>query len=212
MWLLSLQGMGSRVPRLSSCISGPLSTDSGVEAHRLSCSAASGIFRDQGLNLCPLRGQVDSLPLSYQGSPRMALAPDSCYPGGLQSLLLEGLVSPAWPGPHHGQDPEEGVLHCGSADPHWGLWGKGIWRLGGQAGGWMGKHPLCDVRLLHLYKSEDFRARRSVRDGVEQRLSVPACICVCVRVRHVCIVPICVCVCPCACGCRLVSLCMCVCV
>ena len=34
-----------------------------------SCSAACGIFLDQGLNLSPLRWQVDSLPLSHQGSP-----------------------------------------------------------------------------------------------------------------------------------------------
>ena len=34
-----------------------------------SCSAACGIFLDQGLNLSSLRWQVDSLPLSHQGSP-----------------------------------------------------------------------------------------------------------------------------------------------
>ena len=31
-----------------------------VEAHRLSCLAACGIFLDQGLNLCPLHWQADS--------------------------------------------------------------------------------------------------------------------------------------------------------
>ena len=31
-----------------------------VGAHRLSCSAACGIFLDQGSNLCPLHQQVDS--------------------------------------------------------------------------------------------------------------------------------------------------------
>ena len=31
-----------------------------VVAHRLSCSAACGIFLDQGSNLCPLHWQVDS--------------------------------------------------------------------------------------------------------------------------------------------------------
>ena len=35
----------------------------------LSCSTACGIFLDQGLNLCLLHWRVDSLPLSYQGSP-----------------------------------------------------------------------------------------------------------------------------------------------
>ena len=50
---------GSRAPehRLRSCGKG------------LSCSAVSGIFPDQGLNLCFLHWQVDSLSLSHQGSP-----------------------------------------------------------------------------------------------------------------------------------------------
>ena len=34
------------------------------------CSAACGIFPEQGLNLCPLHGQVDSNALYCQGSPR----------------------------------------------------------------------------------------------------------------------------------------------
>ena len=38
--------------------------------HRLSCTSACGIFPDQGLNPCLLHWQVDSLPLSHQGSPR----------------------------------------------------------------------------------------------------------------------------------------------
>ena len=37
-------------------------------AHRLSCIVARGIFPDQGLNLCLLHWQMDSLPLSHQGS------------------------------------------------------------------------------------------------------------------------------------------------
>ena len=37
--------------------------------HGLSCSAACGIFLDQGLNLCPLHWEVDSQPLRHQGSP-----------------------------------------------------------------------------------------------------------------------------------------------
>ena len=36
------------------------SAGSVVVVHRLSCSAACGIFPDQGLNLCPLHWQVDS--------------------------------------------------------------------------------------------------------------------------------------------------------
>ena len=34
-------------------------------------SAACGIFRDQGLNPCPLHWQADSQPLRHQGSPRI---------------------------------------------------------------------------------------------------------------------------------------------
>ena len=37
--------------------------------HGVSCSVACGIFPDQGLNLCLLHWQVDSLPLSHQQSP-----------------------------------------------------------------------------------------------------------------------------------------------
>ena len=49
---------------------------SAVGAHGLSwgtgsitvAHSLSGIFQDQGLNLC-LTGQADSLPLNHQGSP-----------------------------------------------------------------------------------------------------------------------------------------------
>ena len=41
-----------------------------VVMHRLSCSAACGIFLDQGLNPCLLHFQRDSYPLDQQGSPR----------------------------------------------------------------------------------------------------------------------------------------------
>ena len=37
--------------------------------HGLSCSAACGSFLDQGSNSCLLDWQMDSLPLSHQGSP-----------------------------------------------------------------------------------------------------------------------------------------------
>jgi len=47
------------------------STGSIAVVHGLSCSEASWIFLDQGLNPCPLHWQVDSLPLSHQGSPLM---------------------------------------------------------------------------------------------------------------------------------------------
>ena len=41
-----------------------------IVAHGPSCSAACGIFPDQGLNTCPLHWQADSQPLRHQGSPR----------------------------------------------------------------------------------------------------------------------------------------------
>ena len=44
-----------------------------VVAHRLSCSAACGIFPDQGPNPCPLHWQADSQPLRHKGSPYFTL-------------------------------------------------------------------------------------------------------------------------------------------
>ena len=40
-----------------------------VAAHGLSCSAACGVFLDQGSDPCLLPWQVDSYSLSHQGSP-----------------------------------------------------------------------------------------------------------------------------------------------
>ena len=45
------------------------SAGSVVVAHGLRCSAACGIFPDQGSNPCPLHWQADSQPLRHQGSP-----------------------------------------------------------------------------------------------------------------------------------------------
>ena len=42
-----------------------------VVAHGLCCSAACGIFLDQGSNPCSLHWQADSQPLRHQGSPRI---------------------------------------------------------------------------------------------------------------------------------------------
>ena len=44
-----------------------------VVVHGPSCSAACGIFPDQGSNPCPLHRQADSQPLRHQGSPRFQL-------------------------------------------------------------------------------------------------------------------------------------------
>ena len=49
------------------------SAGSVVVAHGLSCSAACGIFPDQGSNPCPLHQQADSQPLRHQGSPVLFL-------------------------------------------------------------------------------------------------------------------------------------------
>ena len=46
---------------------------SAVSAQGLSCSAACGIFSEQGLNPCLLIWQADSLPLNHQGSPSFVL-------------------------------------------------------------------------------------------------------------------------------------------
>ena len=46
------------------------SAGSVVVVHGLSCSAACGIFPDQGSNSCPLHWQMDSYPLHHQGSPK----------------------------------------------------------------------------------------------------------------------------------------------
>ena len=56
--------------RLSSCGTGSRRAGSVVVAHGPSCSAACGIFPDQGPNPCALRWQADSQPLRHQGSPR----------------------------------------------------------------------------------------------------------------------------------------------
>ena len=48
-------------------------TGSVVVSHGPSCSAAYGIFPDQGSNPCPLHWQADSQPLCHQGSPWAAV-------------------------------------------------------------------------------------------------------------------------------------------
>ena len=64
--MFRLQQLG----HLGSVVVAPgLSTGSVIVAHKLSCFMAHGIFPDQGLNLCLLHWQGDSLPLSPQGSP-----------------------------------------------------------------------------------------------------------------------------------------------
>ena len=61
-WPLLLRSTGSR------------RAGSVIVAHGPSCSAACGIFPDQGLNPCPLHWQADSQPLRHQGSPSSPFA------------------------------------------------------------------------------------------------------------------------------------------
>ena len=42
-----------------------------IVAHGPTCSAACGIFPDQGSNPCPLHWPADSQPLRHQGSPKL---------------------------------------------------------------------------------------------------------------------------------------------
>ena len=66
----AIHGLLSAVASLQQTMgSGLESTGSVVVAHGLSCSAACGIFPDQGLNLHLLHWQADSSPLSHLGSP-----------------------------------------------------------------------------------------------------------------------------------------------
>ena len=59
-----------------------------VMAHGPSCSAACGIFPNQGSNPCPLHQQADSQPLRHQGSPRIHTF-YSCKFDYVQSTLTE---------------------------------------------------------------------------------------------------------------------------
>ena len=66
-------------------------------AQGLSCSAAGGIFLDQGSNPFPLHWQADSLPLRHQGNPLFSLIdsnlmkcrlPDLCRKNSYIAWLL----------------------------------------------------------------------------------------------------------------------------
>ena len=58
-------------------------TGSVVVAHGRSCSAACGIFPDQGSNPCPLHWPADSQPLRHQGSP-----PNAFFKGITQKMYF----------------------------------------------------------------------------------------------------------------------------
>ena len=64
--------------------------------HGFSHSVAYGIFPDQGLNLCLLHWQADSLPLSYQGSPFHLLLTTELFQEKIHFCLLCFPIIP-WP-------------------------------------------------------------------------------------------------------------------
>ena len=68
--LSSCRGQASLCGGLSCCGTWGLGcTGFGSMAHGFSCSAACGIFPDQGMKLCLLHWKIDSSPLSHQGNP-----------------------------------------------------------------------------------------------------------------------------------------------
>ena len=93
----SLQIMGSGARGLQSLRLSGSRTGSVVVAYGLSCSAACGIFLDQGSNPCLLHWQMDSLPLSHQGSPYPQLFTWHCQP--LQRLQTRGTMNEYWVSP-----------------------------------------------------------------------------------------------------------------
>ena len=69
-----------------------------VVAHGPSCSAARGIFPDQGSNPCPLHWQADSQPLRHQGSPA--------------SPFVKQGRRPHWPTSSLGAQQGQGACSC----------------------------------------------------------------------------------------------------
>ena len=67
-----------------------------IVAHRLSCSAAYGIFPDQGSNPCPLHWQADSQPLCHQGSPCIIIF-NSCWALGQSVPQFSWPACSWWP-------------------------------------------------------------------------------------------------------------------
>ena len=63
-----------------------------VVAHGPSCSAACGIFPDQGSNPCALHWQADSQPLRHQGSPRCIFFLTTLLECNCFTLLCEFLL------------------------------------------------------------------------------------------------------------------------
>ena len=67
---------------------------SATVAHGPSCSAACGIFPDQGSNPCPLHWQADSQPLRHQGSPELFLVVGDFDSKKIKGSFYTFLISP----------------------------------------------------------------------------------------------------------------------
>ena len=82
--------------------------------HGLSCTAARGIFLDQGLNPCPRHWQADSYPLSHQGSPIGATSDVPRRQGGSPKRGRKTLMSSAETGdvlmPERGSHAKETLV------------------------------------------------------------------------------------------------------
>ena len=95
---LLFRSTGSRACGLTSCSSRAREHRlSSFVAPGLSCSAACGIFPDQGLNLCLLHWQADSFPLSHQGSPEqwdLRARDELGLPQPLPTLSLRQIPAP----------------------------------------------------------------------------------------------------------------------
>ena len=104
---------------------------SDVVAHGRNCFTARGIFLDRGLNACLPRWQLDTSPLSYQGSPpgwgifykadlegevkskSLSRVPTLCDPMGytvqgiLQARILQWVAFPFSRGSSQPRDPTQ---------------------------------------------------------------------------------------------------------
>ena len=65
-----------------------------IVAHGRSCSAARGIFPDQGSNPCPLHWQADSQPLRHQGSHRKLFKCADSQPHSQIFCLMRAALGP----------------------------------------------------------------------------------------------------------------------
>ena len=69
---------------------------SAIVAHGPSCSAACGIFPDQGSNPCPLHRQADSQPLHHQGSPDTFFLENPARHEGMSIMFRNELLIILW--------------------------------------------------------------------------------------------------------------------